>query len=141
MHTKKNRASPLTDKKKSNSVRRREKNIEQTENLPTPHQKSNGPSLNSSLSFTTKQNKQTHHSFIPFTYVRAYVQPMTSLPAKMTSWPQILTSSPISCVRTQYDAYVRKMTSVPYFPARSRHFRSHMGGGGNTTNSAFRPRS
>ena len=36
MHTKKYRASPLTDKKKSNSVRRREKNIEQTENLPTP---------------------------------------------------------------------------------------------------------
>ena len=48
MHTKKYRASPLTDKKKSNSVRRREKNIEQTENLPPPpppHQKSNGPSL------------------------------------------------------------------------------------------------
>jgi hypothetical protein len=45
MHTKKYRASPLTDKKKSNSVRRRKKNIEQTENLPTPHQKSNGPSL------------------------------------------------------------------------------------------------
>ena len=35
MHTKKYRASPLTDKKKSNSVRRRKKNIEQTENLPT----------------------------------------------------------------------------------------------------------
>ena len=48
MHTKKYRASPLTDKKKSNSVRRRKKNIEQTENLPPPpppHQKSNGPSL------------------------------------------------------------------------------------------------
>ena len=36
MHTKKYRASPLTDKKKSNSVRRRKKNIEQTENLPPP---------------------------------------------------------------------------------------------------------
>jgi hypothetical protein len=36
MHTKKYRASTLTDKKKSNSVRRRKKNIEQTENLPTP---------------------------------------------------------------------------------------------------------
>jgi hypothetical protein len=36
MHTKKYRASPLTDKKKSNSVRRGKKNIEQTENLPTP---------------------------------------------------------------------------------------------------------
>ena len=37
MHAyKKYRASPLTDKKKSNSVRRRKKNIEQTENLPTP---------------------------------------------------------------------------------------------------------
>jgi hypothetical protein len=35
-HTKKYRASTLTDKKKSNSVRRRKKNIEQTENLPTP---------------------------------------------------------------------------------------------------------
>ena len=47
MHTKKYRASPLTDKKKSNSVRRRKKNIEQTENLhpPPPHQISNGPSL------------------------------------------------------------------------------------------------
>jgi hypothetical protein len=39
MHTKKYRASPLTDKKKSNSVRRRKKNIEQTENLPTPPSK------------------------------------------------------------------------------------------------------
>ena len=36
MHTKKYRASPLTDKKKSNSVRKRKKNIEQTENLPPP---------------------------------------------------------------------------------------------------------
>jgi hypothetical protein len=39
MHTKKYRASPLTDKKKSNSVRRQKKNIEQTENLPTPPSK------------------------------------------------------------------------------------------------------
>jgi hypothetical protein len=39
MRTKKYRASPLTDKKKSNRVRRREKNIEQTENLPTPPSK------------------------------------------------------------------------------------------------------
>jgi hypothetical protein len=39
MHTKKYRASTLTDKKKSNSVRRRKKNIEQTENLPTPPSK------------------------------------------------------------------------------------------------------
>ena len=36
MHTKKYRASPLTAKKKSNSVRRRKKIIGQTENLPTP---------------------------------------------------------------------------------------------------------
>jgi hypothetical protein len=46
MHTKKYRASPLTAKKKSNSLRRRKKIIGQTENLPPPpHQKSNGPSL------------------------------------------------------------------------------------------------
>ena len=37
---------------------------------------------------------------------------MTSLPVKMTPWPQILTSGPTSCVRTQYPAYVR-MTSLP----------------------------
>ena len=36
MRTKKYCASPLTNKKISNSVRRRKKNIEQTENLPPP---------------------------------------------------------------------------------------------------------
>ena len=59
MHTKKYRASTLTDKKKSNSVRRRKKNIEQTENLPPPHQKSNGPSQPRSQGFHMRTRRDT----------------------------------------------------------------------------------
>jgi hypothetical protein len=45
MHTKKYRASPLTDKK-IQQCQEAENNIEQTENLPPPQpSKSNGPSL------------------------------------------------------------------------------------------------
>jgi hypothetical protein len=41
--------------------RRREKNIEQTENLPTPHQKSNGPSLTPlTLTSTTGKIPSAH---------------------------------------------------------------------------------
>ena len=66
MHTKKYRASTLTDKKKSNSVRRRKKNIEQTENLPPPpppHQKSNGPSLRGIVSARAQAYLAPNHAF------------------------------------------------------------------------------
>jgi hypothetical protein len=56
---KKYRASPLTDKKKSNSVRRRKKISSKLKIYPPRHQKSNGPPLSHGFILACAKNKFT----------------------------------------------------------------------------------
>jgi hypothetical protein len=69
---KKYRASPLTDKKKSNSVRRRKKISSKLKIYQPPHQKSNGPSLRIS-SFVYTINHMHKVSFLLYPLILYYI--------------------------------------------------------------------